>query len=130
MIYLVDFKAKFNKGFFFCIGFIIFFTIINFINMKNYYDEMFNQHKIEINNFEEKLKDENKRGEDLEPHKTNDQELENNIEGQSLSEPDKIKLNSLSALLMDGDNNRVLYEVNGFQEMPMEIGRASCRERV
>ena len=119
MIYLVDFKAKFNKGFFFCIGFIIFFTIINFINMKNYYDEMFNQHKIEINNFEEKLKDENKRGEDLEPHKTNDQELENNIEGQSLSEPDKIKLNSLSALLMDGDNNRVLYEVNGFQEMPM-----------
>ncbi|NLY48860.1 MAG: D-alanyl-D-alanine carboxypeptidase [Clostridiales bacterium] len=33
--------------------------------------------------------------------------------------PPKIKLSALSALLMDAENNRVLYEYNGYQEMPM-----------
>jgi D-alanyl-D-alanine carboxypeptidase (penicillin-binding protein 5/6) len=112
MIQLVYIKAKLNLKFFICLGFILFFTLINFISLKNYYDEMFNQFIIEEDDFEDKLKDEN-------TPNTNEFEQDNNIDIQENEVPKNLKLNSLSSLLMDGDNRRVLYEVNGYQEMPM-----------
>ena len=92
-------------------GFILLFTIINIISLKNYYDEMFSIYNIGNNNFSDKLKKENKNA---------DNSVENgNPLNQETEEPTKPKLNSLSALLLDGENNRVLYEVNGYNEMPM-----------
>lgn len=81
----------------------MFFTYINFIYLRNHYDDTYNQYKYQFQDFEEKLREENKMF-----HKT-----------QLDSEIPKLKLNSKSALLMDGENNRVLYEVNGYEEMPM-----------
>ncbi|NLL72586.1 MAG: D-alanyl-D-alanine carboxypeptidase [Clostridiales bacterium] len=86
-----------------CIGLIILFTYINFTYLKNYYDETFNQYKYVIEDMEKKLEEENKNY---------------HIEQLDLEIP-KLKLNSKSALLMDGENNRVLYEVNGYEELPM-----------
>lgn len=122
MIYLIYLKAKFNKASIVCIGIIIFFSIINFIDMKNYYDEMYNQYEIENNNFEDKLKKENGVSRDFDLYDFNEQGLDINeqeINEQEIKKPENLKLNSLSALLMDGDNNRVLYELNGYKEMPM-----------
>ncbi|NLO08323.1 MAG: D-alanyl-D-alanine carboxypeptidase [Clostridiales bacterium] len=61
--------------------------------------------------FEEKLKKEN--------NNTSLPDKEENLTVEEIDEPKKPKLNSLSALLMDAENNRVLYELNGYQEMPM-----------
>lgn len=92
-----------NKGAFICFVFIMLFTIINFMSLKNYYEEMFSKYIVEYNDFEAKLIEEN-----------------NNIDSsEDIQEPVKPKLNSLSALLMDAENNRVLYELNGYKEMPM-----------
>lgn len=104
-------KSKSYVGIFICVGFILLFTIINFISLKNYYDEMFSIYNIDSNDFSEKLKEENV---------YIDKSVENgNLVIQESKEPKKPKLNSLSALLMDGENNRVLFEVNGYSEMPM-----------
>ncbi len=94
-----------------CTGFILFFTFINLISLKNYYDEMYKGYILGNDNFEEKLKKENE-------NISISEENENPII-QEREEPIKPKLNSLSALLMDGENKRVLYEVNGYQEMSM-----------
>lgn len=104
-------KSKFNTKLFIFLGLLLLFTIINFISLKNYYDEMFSDYIVSNDHFEEKLKKENKN--------INLPEEDINLTIQGSEEPEKPKLNSLSALLMDGENNRVLYELNGYQEMPM-----------
>lgn len=72
---------------------------------------MFNPYYFVNNDFEEKLKKENS---------SIDKSYENeNSTVPENEDPKRIKLNSLAALLMDAENNRVLYEVNGYQEMPM-----------
>ncbi|TAH65615.1 MAG: D-alanyl-D-alanine carboxypeptidase [Anaerolineaceae bacterium] len=109
MIYLL--KSKFNTRFFICLGFVFLFTLINFISLKNYYDEMFSHFILENDHFEDNLRKENSN--------TNKSDENNDLTVQESDEPKNLKLNSLSALLMDGENNRVLYEVNGYQEMPM-----------
>ena len=78
MIYLIYLKAKFNKASIVCIGIIIFFTTINFIDIKNYYDEMYNQYEIENNNFEDKLKKENGVSRDFDLYDFNEQGLDIN----------------------------------------------------
>lgn len=107
---LKDFKTKLNLIFFICLGFILLFTFINYINLRNYYDQMFNQYPMDNEGFEEKLKKENNR---VVPQKNDKVEIG---EGEV---PKKLILNSISALLMDGENERVLYQLNGYQEMPM-----------
>lgn len=69
---------------------------------------MFNP-PIERNNFKQRFISENIKAQNEQENYLDD----NNENGQ------KLKLNSLSALLMDGENNRVLYEVNGYKELPM-----------
>lgn len=86
-----------------CIGTMMFFAYINFIYLRNYYDDTFNQYKYITQDFDENLREENKIF-----HNT-----------QLDLETPKLKLNSKSALLMDGENNRILYEDNGYEELPM-----------
>jgi D-alanyl-D-alanine carboxypeptidase (penicillin-binding protein 5/6) len=100
-----------NNSFLICIGLLILFVTVNFLSLRNYYDEMFNPYYFVNNDFEEKLKKENS---------SIDKSYENeNSTVPENEDPKRIKLNSLAALLMDAENNRVLYEVNGYQEMPM-----------
>ncbi len=104
-------KKRLDTKFFICLCLLLLFITINFISLKNYYDEMFNPNIVSNDNFEDNLKKEN-----------NHIGLTNEYEKpttQESNEPKKPKLNSLSALLMDGENKRVLYEINGYQEMPM-----------
>lgn len=106
-------NKKTNKGFLICMGSILFFAFISFISFKNIYDELFNSHVTVTDDFEKKLKEENK-------NPIREGQFESSeVESEDNNEPKKLKLNSLSALLMDGENNRVLYEVNGYKEMPM-----------
>lgn len=72
---------------------------------------MFSNYIVSNDYFEEKLKKENN-------YISLSEEYEN-LTIEEREEPKKPKLNALSALLMDGENKRVLYEVNGYQEMPM-----------
>lgn len=86
------------------------FFIINYNVMKNYYNKRYPPSaNIISNNFELKIRNEN--------IKTQENQSENQDENSALSP--KIKLNSRAALLMDGENNRVLYEINGYKELPM-----------
>ena len=107
---MINMKAKSVIRVVVCLGVILVFAFIHFISLKNYYDEMFNNFTIEKDDFEEKLRTENDRS---------GLGQNEDIENSEMKEIENIKLNSLSALLMDGENNRVLYEVNGYQEMPM-----------
>lgn len=101
--------AKKGIGAYICLGLLIFFTLINLNSLSLYYNEAF-CHNINYF-FEDRLKKENS---NIWPPKEND-----GLSMEEIKEPEKPKLNSLSALLMDGDNNRVLYEVNGHEKMPM-----------
>jgi len=108
---LHNYKQRLNNSFLICIGLLILFVTVNFLSLRNYYDEMFNPYYFVNNDFEEKLKKENS---------SIDKSYENeNSTVPENEDPKRIKLNSLAALLMDAENNRVLYEVNGYQEMPM-----------
>lgn len=109
MIRLINFSPKINIRFLIILVVVLIFSLINYNMLKNYYDKNFNHSIVENDDFEKKLKDENE--------KVKDEQLK--VQEQELHQAPKIKLNSLSALLMDGENNRVLYEVNGYKELPM-----------
>ena len=85
------------------------FFLINFDILKNYYDRTYNQTEYNKINLEKKIKEENMKAQEEQPD-TNDQ-------NQSVAS--KIKLNSLAALLLDGENNRVLFDANGYEKLPM-----------
>lgn len=85
------------------LGLILLFTLMNLFSMKDYYDAMFGQYTYEDKGFKENIMNENV----------------NINANDDMKSPKPPKLNSLSALLMDGENKRVLYELNGYQQMPM-----------
>jgi len=60
------------------------------------------------NNFEERLKTENLNA------KENSQNPQDNT-----NTSEKLKLNAQAALLLDAENDRVLFEVNGYKKLPM-----------
>lgn len=104
-------RSKLNLKFYVCLGLVLILAVLNFIKLKNYYDVRFSQYTYEDSAFDEKLIEEN-----------NNKKISDNnadISRQDNEPPKALKLNSLSSLLMDGENKRVLYEVNGYQEMPM-----------
>lgn len=103
-------STKLNVKSIACLGFVFLFASFNFFYVKNYYDLMYSHYTYEDNMFEENLKKENSL------IRSPDQV---NLETQETEEIKPLKLNSLSALLMDGENKRVLYELNGYEEMPM-----------
>lgn len=101
--------------------FMLMFTLYSHNNLKSYYDQSENLSRY-YTNFEDEVKKENINANE------NAKEYENMInppeeEADNLPEDNiidnNIKLNSLSALLMDGDNNRVLYEKNGYERCSM-----------
>ena len=107
-----------------CIAIIVLFSTIHFHNLKIYYDETFEYSGFfDVEDFEKEFKKENQRAleDEIEYQKiidSSESDKENSTEDNSTKAVD-LKLHALSALLMDGSNNRVLYEENGYNEMPM-----------
>lgn len=109
MILLYGIRKRLNRYFFMCLGLLAAFTSFSCVNTGSFYNEKYGSYynaggenkdsNNDLDNLIEKMKEEN---DDSETHS-----------------PPKIKLSALSALLMDAENNRVLYEYNGYQEMPM-----------
>ena len=87
--------------------------------MKFYYEELLNSSGLIFEDFEKELKKENQRAIE------NENEYKNMLESQAIDEDteettvDDLRLRALSALLLDADTNRVLYEENGYNEMAM-----------
>lgn len=87
-------------------GLVFLFAFINYHKLRDYYDETFVNILISDEDFLEQLRREN------------NAKYNKNIESQDIA-PSRLRLNSLAALLMDGENNRVLYEINGYDQMSM-----------
>lgn len=107
-----------------CLALLILFSTVNYNSLKIYYDEVLENPGLMIEDFEEELKKENIRAQENEQKYQNMIDPPENSEARepTAEENDVVKdlnLRSLSALLMDADNNRVLYEENGYNEMAM-----------
>lgn len=103
-----------------CLVILVLFSCINFFNLKTYYDEILNSSGLIYENFEEELKNENERAKESEDEYQKIVEQGENEEVTLDENPSTdLKLHAKAALLLDASNNRVLYEENGFKEMPM-----------
>ena len=104
-----------------CIVMLALFAGYNYYSLKTYYDKILDYSGLEKEDFEAELRNENKRFID------NEQEYKNLIDPSEAGErventvlaPKEISLQAKSALLLDGDNNRVLYAEHGYDRMPM-----------
>ncbi len=104
-----------------CLVILALFTGYNYSILKTYYDEILDYSGLVQEDFDTKLKQENDRAMDTNPdyrELVEPKELGENP-GNTEAVPEDIKLRSLSALLLDADNNRVLYEENGYDRKPM-----------
>ncbi len=117
------------------IGLLILFSLVQTKRIKEYYDEILNSTGLVFEDFDKKLQEENEQAKkDKETHRkllhaegivseeitgqdNNDGADQGSLEGTA--KVDKLKLHARAALLMDGSNNRVLYEDNGYQRMAM-----------
>ena len=104
-----------------CLVFLFLFTMANFNIINTYYDQYLNFSK-DYTSFEKEFIKENLLArESAEEYEKMimpaEEDLDNSSEDKKIES--YVKLNSLSALLMDGDNNRVLYEKNGFERRSM-----------
>lgn len=103
---------------------LIIFTVIQFNNLKAYYEEILNSSGLIYEDFDKKLMEENQQAIDdnkeyqkiISAEQGTDQEDEK--DHTPLPNKD-LNLHAISALLMDASNDRVLYEENGYKEMPM-----------
>lgn len=97
-------------------------SIMELRSIKGYYEEIINFTGLSYNDFEKELKEENIRAlenQDEYQKMITESKDENLNEAKKESSVHTMKLHARSALLMDGSNNRILYEKNGYQEMPM-----------
>ena len=104
-----------------CFVILALFAGYNFNSLETYYNEILNYSGLEAENFEAKLRNENNRFSESE------QEYKAMIEPSEAGEnnentarvPEEIRLRAKSALLLDAENNRVLYEEHGYERLPM-----------
>ncbi len=95
--------------------------MVSFNNVKAYYNQSLNFSKNYTSFEKEFIKENLQARESAEEYekiiRPTEEDLDNSSENRNVDS--NLKLNSLSALLMDGDNNRVLYEKNGFERRSM-----------
>jgi len=88
--------------------------------MKAYYDEVLNSSNILYEDFDAELRKENEHAkESEEEYRALVEAEENDTPTNEESSITDLKLNALSALLLDASNNRVLFEKDGFNKMAM-----------
>lgn len=103
-------------------------TSINIYLLGEQYQQILNSSGMIIENLEEKLKEENRRAiEEQQEYEKLLEEEGQNWNKDNLNQDNKVhptalkdlKLHAMAALLMDGTNNRVLYEENGYERKAM-----------
>jgi serine-type D-Ala-D-Ala carboxypeptidase (penicillin-binding protein 5/6) len=109
-----------------CIALLVLFATVNYNILKTYYDEILNNSGLIYEDMEKELKKENKKAaesekeyQDLLRAEDNSNIQQEEKEQKFNTPPKDLKLHALSALLLDAANDRVLYEENGYKEMPM-----------
>lgn len=105
-----------------CLLVIILMAVLDFNGITSGYEDLINDTGYLTEDFEEELKNENLRAaEEEEKYQRllSSENGEEEIQKETTTVATKPSLHALSALLMDGSNNRVLYEENGYKEMPM-----------
>ncbi len=116
-----------------CIAVIIFTAVFHYDGLRYYYESVLSKSGLEYVDAKKELEKENNRALENEKeyqkllrteennHQQTDENSEENSEETDKTEPSgKLpKLHALSALLLDAANNRVLYEKNGYDQMPM-----------
>lgn len=105
-----------------CLLVIILMAVLDFNGITSGYEDLINDTGYLTEDFEEELKNENLRAaEEEEEYQRllSSENGEEEIQKETTTVATKPSLHALSALLMDGSNNRVLYEENGYKEMPM-----------
>jgi D-alanyl-D-alanine carboxypeptidase (penicillin-binding protein 5/6) len=116
-----------------CIAVIVFAAVFHYDYIRDYYEDVLSKSGLEYVDSEKELKKENQRAAENEkeyqkllqaeeeknnpadPNSDETQDHQNSTES-SVKLP---KLHALSALLLDAENNRVLYEKNGYDKMSM-----------
>ncbi len=109
-----------------CLVLLALFATVQFKNLKEYYEEILNSSGLIVEDFEKELKEENLRAmEDekeyqkiLSEEQGRKEEAGEEEKGGYISAND-LRLSARSALLLDASNNRVLFEKDGYKEMPM-----------
>lgn len=106
-----------------CLLVIILMAVLDFNGITSGYEDLINDTGYLTEDFEEELKNENLRAAEEEEEEyqrlLSSENGEEEIQKETTTVATKPSLHALSALLMDGSNNRVLYEENGYKEMPM-----------
>ncbi len=113
-----------------CIAVIVFAAVFHYDNLRNYYEEVFTKSGLEYVDTEREAKKENERAAEnereyqkllrAEEDKYNPTDQNSEVNDKDTESIVKLpKLHALSALLLDAQNNRVLYEKNGYDKMPM-----------
>ncbi len=117
-----------------CIALLLVLSLIQYHRLEEYYDKLLASTGLVFEDAGKRVKEENERAlqEEKDYQKllraegVTDPQLspEDREEGEDQSAGNeeaaaKLSLHALSSLLMDASNNRVLYEKNGYREMPM-----------
>jgi D-alanyl-D-alanine carboxypeptidase (penicillin-binding protein 5/6) len=109
-----------------CLAILILFTIVQYNNLKFYYDEILNSSGLIYEDFGQEVKKENDQALEMEEEYqkildlTEDSKENSELEEENASSlAEDLHLHALSALLLDASNNRVLYEDNGYDRMAM-----------
>lgn len=107
-----------------CIALLILFAIVQYSDLKEGYEEFLNTSGFVGDDFAKELKKENENAkvekeEYQDPAKKEDNTSEDSTDEEKSGTGKKLSLHALSSLLLDASNNRVLYEENGYDEMPM-----------
>lgn len=115
-------KLKKSLQIIICVAILAFFSIIHHMELKTYYDELLDSSGLRYEDFEKELRKENERAAENERDYRSmlteeDDKADKNSEKDSSTK--NLRLHSLSALLLDASNNRVLYEKKGYERMSM-----------
>ncbi len=106
-----------------CLALLVLFAVVQFFGLKLNYEGMINTTGLISQDLENEMRKENENAivEEQENQDTNSGENCDCEEGESGTPvvAQDLSLHALSALLLDASNNRVLYEENGYKEMPM-----------
>ncbi|MDF2542045.1 MAG: hypothetical protein K0S47_1763 [Herbinix sp.] len=111
-----------------CLGVLILTVTVQYHNLTNYYDEIIKYSGFQVEkDFLKELKNENQRAsksqekynEIVEQEQLLDEGEKAEVQEETNTAKEDLSLHALSSLLMDASNQRVLYEENGYNEMPM-----------
>lgn len=104
-----------------CLVILMLFSWIHCLKLKTDYDELLDSSGLVYEDLKAGLKKENELARRIEEEYQSILEPEDNQNKVVTQDTvnGSLKLNSLSALLLDATNNRILYEKDGYKEMPM-----------